>query len=382
MKVALSTVDLFPGRERLMPWRTMIEVAKYLKDVGHEVILLSAIVQKDVHEYIFEDVQITPINRDTFLLCKYIREKEIEVLVYPTPWREGFKKFSDFEGLACKKIAYIPGGVYAFKNIISLISNVGIKTTIPYLLDCIIPRRTLINKLKNSGFSTIIGLSPFTTTKAKAAGFENSITILPGKDDFDLIGNDNNVFEKYNIEKKKYLLFTGAPAPIRGAELLLKAFDKYVNINKDAYCVFLMRTDVGSSYKSFFKVYNTLKNRDRIQLIQTTLSRIELKTIISQARAVILPFLVIPSEIPLTYFEVLSVGTPIITFENGGTTEYLKDAVLESKVGSLNGLILNMDLIWTDENLHQELTTIALNLMNQHPIWSEVGKKWLDEISL
>lgn len=31
MKVGLNTVDLFPGRERLMPFRTVIEIAKAMR---------------------------------------------------------------------------------------------------------------------------------------------------------------------------------------------------------------------------------------------------------------------------------------------------------------------------------------------------------------
>lgn len=34
MKVGLNTVDLFPGRERLMPFRTVIEIAKAMRMQG------------------------------------------------------------------------------------------------------------------------------------------------------------------------------------------------------------------------------------------------------------------------------------------------------------------------------------------------------------
>lgn len=46
MKIALTTVDLVQGRERLMPWRTVIEVAKYATAHGHEVEVLTLPVQR------------------------------------------------------------------------------------------------------------------------------------------------------------------------------------------------------------------------------------------------------------------------------------------------------------------------------------------------
>jgi glycosyltransferase involved in cell wall biosynthesis len=97
---------------------------------------------------------------------------------------------------------------------------------------------------------------------------------------------------------------------------------------------------------------------------------------VANARAVILPFILIPSEIPLTYFEVLSLGTTIISTSNGGTTEYLNEAIFVSKRNekSLSQMILKVskeDLLVNNKKINAKLK------MQNHLTWNEVGEKWL-----
>ena len=83
----------------------------------------------------------------------------------------------------------------------------------------------------------------------KRGVFKNVTTIYPGKDSFDEIVPDNSGLDKYDLKGRKWLLFSGAPAPTRGAEVVLEALD---SVKDDGVrLVMLMRTDVGSQYKRF-----------------------------------------------------------------------------------------------------------------------------------
>ena len=83
----------------------------------------------------------------------------------------------------------------------------------------------------------------------------------------------------------------------------------------------------------------------------------------------------IPSEIPLTYFEVLSCGTPIVTFHNGGSTEYLKSALYISEK-NVKALAETLDSVWNDKKLHDKKRNAGLMLMANHPDWKAVGRAW------
>ena len=42
MKIIFFTIDCFKGREHLMPWRTILEVAKVMVEYGYEASILNA----------------------------------------------------------------------------------------------------------------------------------------------------------------------------------------------------------------------------------------------------------------------------------------------------------------------------------------------------
>ena len=77
----------------------------------------------------------------------------------------------------------------------------------------------------------------------------------------------------------------------------------------------------------------------------------------------------------------MSLGTPVVTFRNGGTTDYLKDCVLSSKPGDVNGLCKNLQRIWANDEEYRLASIRALGIMSQHPSWDEVGKSWLEVLT-
>lgn len=395
MKIAFTTVDLYKGREFLMPWRTVIEIVKGMRENGLDADVVTLPVSTSFDENVNSNI---PLNiqgllikkapREFGLFCRFIEKEGYDVVIYPTPWREALKKeFKVFAGLNCRKIAYFPGGVYDWINNMSLLKWGGWNVAKPYIIDTLTPYKNFTTLIKKCGFETVVGLSPYTTETVKRAGFAKSVCILPGKDDFDKLPDSLGVFERIGLKPhEKYLLFTGAPAPTRGAQVLAKACDKLAErCRKDGTeipkVIFLMRKDVGSDFSLFLSSYDNIQDKSRFQLVLEKVSRNELKTLMALSRGVLLPFLVIPSEIPITYFEVLSLGVPIVTFHNGGTTDYLKDALLVCKSGDINGLMNNMVKIWKDDDLHHQLSKNAKRIMEQHPTWNEVTAQWIDLIN-
>ena len=225
MKVAIYTVDLYPGRERLMPWRTLIEVAKVMTDNNFQVEILTASVERENKDYTYQSIEIKSVPRNFNALATFINKNEYDALYFPVTWRDGFKNLSVLKSITCEKIAYFPGGVYALTNVLALNKWGGIKPCKPYLLECLASKKRLIRKLDKVGFSNAIGLSPATTQAAHSAGFNNAITILPGKDSFEYLNHNIEILENFGLNDKKFYLFTGAPAVTRGSQCLLKAFD-------------------------------------------------------------------------------------------------------------------------------------------------------------
>lgn len=376
MKIILYTIDLFKGREHLMPWRTILEVAQEMINNGHNASILNACYNsKDVCDYKQNEVTIYSVIKNDNLILEKCKSLKPEALFIPFTFRDGLKPAKWIADIHCKKIGYMTGGLYDLHSGYMLQKLGGLQLAKPYLMEAITPKYVFSKTMKKLGISHIIGFTNLTTQAVRKSGFLNTSTIYPGKDLFHKIAADYSIINKYNLNNKKWFLFSGAPAPTRGAEILIQAVDKVKNNN--IRLVMLMRTDVGSSYENIKKALVAMKHPERIHIINEKVTREQLKAFFNCAYYALLPFIVIPSEIPLTYFELLSCSTPIITFKNGGTTDYLQEGLIIANK-SIKGLAITLDKTWDNEKLRAQLSTKALQKMENHPYWKEVAIQWIN----
>ncbi|MCD8237558.1 MAG: glycosyltransferase [Prevotellaceae bacterium] len=375
MKVALHTVDLFPGRERLMPFRTILEVAKVMVANGWEAdILNSSVSEADAKDFEWQGIRIVQCPRNFRELSEWVNDRHYDVFFFAATIREGLKDLSGLGLMNCRKIAYIPSGITPKWNALWMMRQYGMYAK-AWVLEALAPKTLLAKKLKKVGFSDIIGLTEYTSQSVGKA--LRTHTIYPGKDDFEKIQSDNTYLQKHGLQGKKFYLFTGGPAPSRGGVELLQAFDRFTDNTDDALLVFLVRQDVGGEYNRLTHGLEELKNRNKVMVLKDRLSVAQLKAYFEAAYAVVLPFLCIPAEIPLTYYEVLSCGTPVVSFANAGTTAYLHQGLkLAGKVGVGNLSHALIDL-WANKNERDVLAVKALGIMEKHLTWEEVGKEWM-----
>ena len=231
MKVGLNTVDLFPGRERLMPFRTVIEIAKAMRMQGIKAdVLNSHVASANISDYIYHGINIRQCPRELYELSKWVNTNEYDVFFFPATFREGLKNLSGLKIMKCKKIAYVPSGVTPFKNAFWLMKLYGLYGK-QWMLEAITPKTLIAKKLANVGFTDIIGLTNYTTHQCGNA--LKTHTIYAGKDDFEYITMDTSIVEKHKLQTKKFYLFTGAPGQVRGGLILLEAIDKIVKVNPD-----------------------------------------------------------------------------------------------------------------------------------------------------
>ena len=382
MKIIFFTIDCFKGREHLMPWRTILEVAKVMVEHGYEASILNACNNReDIIDFDWagsdssQPVHVCSViknNEAIFVKCKNLKP---EVLFIPFTFRDGLAPAKWIAKINCKKIGYMAGGVYDLKSGMLLKKIGGLAAAKPYLMEAITPKCIFAHTLKNIGVSHVIGLTDVSAKAVKNGGFNNVTTIYPGKDSFDEIVPDYSVLDKYELNGRKWLLFSGAPAPTRGAEVLLEAVDGVKN--DDVQLVMLMRTDVGSQYERFEKTLSGLKHPERVKIITDRLTREQLRAFFGSAWYAILPFIVIPSEVPLTYFELLSCGTPVVSFINGGTTAFLRYGLLIADK-SIEGLSIAIERAWSDVALRKSRSNKGKIIMNMHPTWNQVGMEWIN----
>lgn len=379
MKVGLHTVDLFPGRERLMPFRTVLEVALVMKVHGWEAdVLNSSVAESEARDFEWQGVKVLQCPRDFNELSEWVNTKGYDVFFFAATIREGLKNLSGLQMMHCKKIAYIPSGITPKWNAMWMMCKYGLYAK-AWMLEAFTPKGLLGKKLRKVGFSDLIGLTDYTVKQA--GGSLNSHTIYPGKDDFEDIRSDDTMVVRNDLKGKKFYLFTGGPSVSRGGREILQAFDDVAKQVSDALLVFLVRQDVGGEYAALFQTLDKMKYKDKVLILKDKLTRAQLKAYFEEAYAVVLPFLCIPAEVPLTYYEVLSCGTPVVSFNNGGTTYYLKDGLKLAGRVSISHLTLSLLDLWYKKHEHDALGVKALGIMSQHPTWEEVGIQWMNIVT-
>lgn len=380
MKILLYTKDMYPGTERLMPWRTLIEVAKYmntLPDTYAEVCSGQSEAEETCRKY--DSVPVKVLAAGIAPLAAYIREAGFDAVYYPIAFRDIHKPLGLLRDTDAVKIAYIPGGIYSAAGLPAAFRAGGLQLLKPYLLEKLIPHGMVLGMLKKAGFSSVVTLSQTTADDVVKHGWpKNRVHMsLPGMDGFADLEPDYGRWQKEPLEHTEFLLFTGAPAPIRGGSLLLKAFDEFAAKNDSVRLVMLMRRDNGSDFRCFERTLRSIRHSNRVSVIYDKLRPAELKAFFLKAHAVVLPFLLVPSEIPLTFFEVLSCGTPVVTFDNGGTTQYIRPAAVWSHSRSKKALARSLAKICGDAGFRDELSRQAAVLTEKHPSWTETAKIWI-----
>ena len=166
MRVALHTVDLFPGRERLMPFRTVLEVAKVMKAQGWEAdVLNSSVSECDARDFEWQGVNIMQCPRAFSALSEWVNAHGYDVFFFAATIREGLKDLSGFRTMRCRKIAYIPSGITPKWNALWMMRRYGMYAK-AWVLEAFTPKTLLSSKLKAADFSDIIALTDYTATLA------------------------------------------------------------------------------------------------------------------------------------------------------------------------------------------------------------------------
>ena len=106
MKIAIYTYDLCPGREFLMPWRTILEVARKMSNDGYKPTVLNACYDVAIRsDYEWQGVRIKALPVGFDKLASELIAEDMDVVFVPFAWRDGLKNLSVLSRVNCRKIA-------------------------------------------------------------------------------------------------------------------------------------------------------------------------------------------------------------------------------------------------------------------------------------
>ena len=170
-------------------------------------------------------------------------------------------------------------------------------------------------------------------------------------------------------------LYTGNPSAIRGFQLVLDAFRKIAHA--DVRLKILARGGDSETYQRILRQAISRQIQDRVAISVGWASGAELRQAIWDADAVLLPFVLVPSELPVTVMEVIACGRPVIVSDIDGLPEAGESCALVVEQGDVDSLAAVMQTFC--ENRTAMMKTFRFDERRDNMLsWGRVAQKWLD----
>jgi len=225
-------------------------------------------------------------------------------------------------------------------------------------------------------------MSDYVRDKLIASGYsaEYVHAIPPGKASLMKDQRRSEVF--INVQKtlahRPYFLFFGPPQAIRGLEQVLAAFKKIAEIHQDICLVCLFRSDKKLQTDKLRSRIEKMGLEKRLFCIWQSVSTADLDAFLRHCYVVLKPFLLVPSEIPLSVIEAAGYGKPVVGTGPNGTGLFAKQFGLMVPSGNAKALAEAMLRLLKDKNLYSQKCSAAKLVYKNHPTWDEVAEKWLE----
>ncbi len=387
MRVLIAVHNLTVEKCHLMPWRTVCDVVKCMREDKHETYLLSLGDRKTVlHGRLIpeETRQIRKAPSELISDLKIeIERTRPDVIFWPIAWRESVRKIKIVTDTNVPVILWFPGGFYSLRACFHALKVVGVRNTLPYLREALSDKKHQVTNFKKYGIKAILAMTTTTADSAVAAGWPEtqSYVVPPGKENFNHKSKKTPlpaVFFKKWLADKPFFLFMGPPSGIRGIFELIEAFDLAAGDDREIRLVCLFRSD---GMLDSHKVKNTIErceNKDRIYSVWQSLGAEELNSFMAACHTVVMPFVMVPSEIPLAIIEAMAWGKPIITTSPGGTGDFVAEFGLSPRVGDIDALANAMIKLLKDNDFYKEKCQKTIDAYAIHPDWRSVSRQWTD----
>lgn len=386
MNIVIFTHDYFGDNAHLMPWRTVLEVSQHLSRAGHTVSLISLNNfknQRPVQNCIF-NFNVIFLNKNKLIndsVYKLLDRLDPELIYFPFGWWFPKINSSVFANRTARVVAYFPGGKYSLRVVIPSIGCLGLWKVIPYFVQAIFPSFFVKSILEKFRVKDAIAMTAYTKKALVEAGLaaDRIHCILPGRD------NSHNtnagvtpVYDsvKALIGSDMYFIFFGPPTAIRGIHVLLRAFQLLELDNKNIHLVCLFRTDKNLDIRAIQGQFESTNRSPNIHFVWASVSKTEMSAFLRGATAAVLPFLLVPSEIPLAFIEAASHGLPVITTGPSGTSEFASGFGLVVPVNNSVALAKAMFQFAANDSLYRVLHKKALLRFASCSDWQEVSMNW------
>lgn len=379
MRILFLTFGLLAHNNKLMPWRTTQEVVNGMRKRGNVVDVISIVsiaeLRKSAKEPSVNTIQRGRIADMRQELLKLLESNCYDFIYIPVSLSSNRLVTSLLKNIIGERIAYLPGSYFEFNQIFKIIGKMGFYEILPYIVQSLFPRQLFNLSLKQLSATVLIVNSEYSKQLLERYLKIPIISIPPGRDNKIKFSNTFDVATKKNsILIEPYFVFAGPPLPIRGIEVLLRAYLDIADLPKIPSLLCLFRSDSHLDIEAIKNDFETKWKHKKIIFCWESLDHKYLHLNIMNSKAVVMPFLIVPSEIPLAVYEAAAMGKTVITSGPHGTGDFVKKFGLTVSPGSIDELQKALMDCAQDDN--KIISKQALNAYKDLDDWDSVSISW------
>lgn len=376
MIVTFCLPDFTNENLRLQPWLTIHRIGLGLISSGHEVHVLTDRKRKKnidgIQVHWAKSLRGTNSNQIQDLL-QSIKPDSIVVSVTPlslvtTAWYQILRSFRPY--------AFLSYSFYSYKEIFRAFSHLNNRERIEYGRHVLVPRLLWTRRLIRL-FDGVICQSKHTSGVIKAHTLDRIpvYAIPPGIDRELWFAKDGTTCET----NKSFFLYVGKASAIRGFFIVLDAFSQI----KDQG-IRLKIIARGADNKEIKKIEKEVFRRniqERVIIQGGWLGIDELRQEFQSAIAVILPFVLVQSELPVSVMEAISCGTPVIVSDIDGLSDAAGKAGFVVRQCDISEVSIAIEKIYREKKLRKSLHEACFKQAEDMLPWVSVVAQWENLLS-
>lgn len=377
LRVLFCIYDYAPANLPLQPWLTIRQVARYLVDRGHNVQIITDIDGDTNVDGILVHRVASLRGSNSGQVRALIEKLDPDcavVLITPlnlatTGWYELF------EEIPAHAFASYP--FYRSGELLTALRKVEAGVLSSYLRHLFVPMMLWRKKLQ-SYFTTVICQSESTRMHISSITREHPPvrSIPPG------IDKDRWAMrcDEWSISKGAHYLYVGRASRIRGFNVALDAMTRL-----RGYDIRLKVLARGADIATVEKIHARLRQRgldSNVEVVGGWLDQQRLVEEVQAATAVLLPFVLVPSELPVSAMEAIACGTPVITTNIDGLPSTVGAAGLVVDQGNSAQLAQAMRELCVDKGRLERCREACRQQTDQMNSWAEMGRRWEEVLGI
>lgn len=376
MRVSVVAAGLRDSTKRLQPWRYLTEAAIGLAAMGHEVEIATDEAIADLPGVSIWSPAPGGRRGAAESLCDHLRSRRPAVVL----WNIGTTSALHFRPpilSGTRHIAVFTSPLYRPSEVFRVGADLA-RHPVTYGalgLGSLLPRRGIARYLA-AEFAHVIAPGSTTARRLVAGGLEpDRITALPPGREVDIGAGPVSPRVQTDITT---FVYAGSPLPIRGPDLLIRAFAQAHPTIGSARLLILSRherAELAQQTERLVALAAHLRVERWVEVVSGTLPRVEFLKQVARADAFVLPFRLVPSEAPLAVLEAAGAGRPLIASALPAVTDLAAPGSLLTRPGRVDELSRALVSLTTDPAQAHQLGSDARRWYAGWPTWPEVVER-------